>query len=153
MRQLRQTGWLPNRARMIVSSFLTKDLLIDWREGERIFMERLVDGDPASNLGNWQWVASIGTDSRSFVRIFNPFTQAKRFDPDGAYVRRWVPELAGIAGARVHEPWTMTYDEQERAGCRIGIDYPAPIVDHDAARRRALARYAAAASSQAAAST
>ncbi|HEX7346670.1 MAG TPA: deoxyribodipyrimidine photo-lyase [Candidatus Limnocylindrales bacterium] len=153
MRQLRQTGWLPNRARMIVSSFLTKDLLIDWREGERIFMERLVDGDPASNLGNWQWVASIGTDSRSFVRIFNPSTQAKRFDPDGAYVRRWVPELAGIAGARVHEPWTMTYDEQERAGCRIGIDYPAPIVDHDAARRRALARYAAAASSQAAAST
>ena len=142
MRQLRATGWLPNRARMIVASFLTKDLLIDWREGEHVFMERLVDGDPASNLGGWQWVASIGTDSRSFVRVFNPVTQAKRFDPAGDYVRRWVPELARVPGARVHEPWTMTTDEQVGAGCRIGVDYPAPIVDHAAARVRALARYA-----------
>lgn len=147
MRQLRRTGWLPNRARMIVASFLTKDLLIDWREGERHFMEHLVDGDPASNLGNWQWAASIGTDSRPFVRIFNPVAQAKRFDPDGVYVRRWLPELALVPDSRVHEPWTMSPDEQEAAGCRIGRDYPAPIVDHGAARRRALARYAAAVAS------
>ena len=145
MRQLRATGWLPNRARMIVASFLTKDLLVDWRDGERVFMERLIDGDPASNLGNWQWVASIGTDSRSFVRVFNPVTQAKRFDPDGDYVRRWVPELAGVPSLRVHQPWTMTSDEQIQAGCRIGVDYPPPIIDHAAARVRALARYAEAA--------
>jgi deoxyribodipyrimidine photo-lyase len=147
MRQLRATGWLPNRARMIVASFLTKDLLVDWREGERVFMEHLIDGDPASNLGNWQWVASVGTDSRSFVRVFNPVTQAKRFDPAGDYVRRWVPELARVSGERVHEPWTMTMAEQEAAGCRIGVDYPAPIVHHAAARKRTLTRYAAAAGS------
>ena len=147
MRQLGATGWLPNRARMIVASFLTKDLLIDWRAGERVFMERLIDGDPASNVGNWQWVASIGTDSRSFVRVFNPVTQAKRFDPDGDYVRRWLPELAQVPAARIHEPWTMTTAEQESARCRMGIDYPAPIVNHAAARVRALARYAEAAAS------
>ena len=144
MRQLGRTGWLPNRTRMIVASFLTKDLLIDWRTGERHFMTHLVDGDPASNLGGWQWAASIGTDSRPFVRVFNPMTQAKRFDPDGAYVRTWLPELARVPTARIHEPWTMSPDEQEAAGCRIGVDYPAPIVDHPAARERALARYAAA---------
>ena len=144
MRQLRRTGWLPNRARMIVASFLTKDLLIDWRAGERHFMTHLVDGDPASNLGGWQWAASIGTDSRPFVRVFNPVTQAKRFDPDGRYVRTWLPELARVPSGRVHEPWTMSREEQEAAGCVIGSDYPAPIVDHAAARERALARYAAA---------
>jgi deoxyribodipyrimidine photo-lyase len=132
---------------MIVASFLTKDLLIDWREGERVFMERLIDGDPASNVGNWQWVASIGTDSHSFVRVFNPVTQATRFDPDGDYVRRWVPELSRVPDARIHEPWTMTRDEQEMARCRIGVDYPAPIVDHAGARARALARYAEAVAS------
>ena len=147
MRQLRATGWLPNRARMIVASFLTKDLLIEWREGERAFMEHLVDGDPASNLGGWQWAASIGTDSQPFVRVFNPVTQAKRFDPDGVYVRRWVPELERVPEARVQEPWTMSVDEQAAAGCRIGVDYPAPIVDHAAARKRALMRYAEAAAS------
>ena len=145
MRQLTQTGWLPNRARMIAASFLTKDLLIDWRTGERHFMTHLVDGDPASNLGGWQWAASIGTDGRPFVRVFNPVTQAKRFDPDGVYVRTWLPELARVASARIHEPWTMSPDEQEAAACRIGADYPAPIVDHASARARALARYAAAA--------
>jgi deoxyribodipyrimidine photo-lyase len=148
MRQLRATGWLPNRARMIVASFLTKDLLIDWRDGERVFMVHLIDGDPASNLGNWQWVASIGTDSHSFVRVFNPVTQAKRFDPDGHYVRRWVPELGRVPATRIHEPWTMTDDEHERSGIRIGVHYPAPIVDHAAARVRALARYAEAAGDQ-----
>jgi len=144
MRQLRETGWLPNRARMIVASFLTKDLLIDWRAGERHFMTHLIDGDPASNLGGWQWAASIGTDSRPFVRVFNPVTQAKRFDPNGAYVRRWLPELASVPEQRVHEPWTMSPAEQEASGCRVGVDYPSPIVDHAAARQRALARYAAA---------
>jgi deoxyribodipyrimidine photo-lyase len=149
MRQLRGTGWLPNRARMIVASFLTKDLLVDWRAGERHFMTHLVDGDPASNLGGWQWAASIGTDSRPFVRVFNPVTQAKRFDPDGAYVRTWLPELARVPTARIHEPWTMSPAEQVDAACSIGFDYPAPIVDHAAARERALARYAAAVSAAA----
>jgi len=144
MRQLRQTGWLPNRARMIVASFLTKDMLIDWRAGERHFMTHLIDGDPASNLGGWQWAASIGTDSRPFVRVFNPTTQAKRFDPDGAYVRTWLPDLVHVPEGRIHEPWTMTPEEQVAAGCHIGVDYPAPIVDHASARERALARYAAA---------
>ena len=145
MRHLRSAGWLPNRARMIVASFLTKDLLIDWRAGERHFMTHLVDGDPASNLGGWQWAASIGTDSRPFVRVFNPVTQAKRFDPDGVYIRTWLPELARVPTARIQEPWTMSEAEQDAAACRIGVDYPAPIVDHAAARERALARYAAAA--------
>ena len=147
MRQLRQTGWLPNRARMIVASFLTKDLLIDWRAGERHFMANLIDGDPASNLGGWQWAASVGSDGGPFVRIFNPVTQAKRFDPDGDYVRRWLPELAGVDTDRIHEPWTLSDAEQVSAACRIGMDYPRPIVDHAAARRRALERYAAAANS------
>jgi deoxyribodipyrimidine photo-lyase len=145
MRQLRATGWIPNRARMITASFLVKDLLLDWRDGERHFMAHLVDGDPASNLGGWQWAASIGTDSRPFVRIFNPVTQAERFDPDGGYVRRWLPELADVPTQRIHQPWTMSPAEQESSGCRIGIDYPVPIVDHGEARQRALARYAAAA--------
>jgi len=145
MRQLRATGWIANRARMITASFLTKDLLVDWRAGERSFMKHLLDGDPASNLGGWQWAASVGTDSRPFVRIFNPVTQAKRFDPDGRYVRRWLPELADVPAKDIHEPWTMSPDEQESSRCRIGVDYPAPIVDHAEARRRALARYAAAA--------
>jgi deoxyribodipyrimidine photo-lyase len=144
MRQLHATGWIPNRARMITASFLTKDLLIDWRAGERHFMQHLVDGDPASNLGGWQWAASVGTDSRPFVRIFNPVTQAKRFDPDGRFVRRWLPELADVPAGRIHEPWTMSPDEQASSRCRIGVDYPPPIVDHAEARRRALARYAAA---------
>ena len=149
MRQLRSSGWLPNRARMIVASFLTKDLLIDWRAGERHFMTHLVDGDPASNLGGWQWAASIGTDSRPFVRVFNPVTQAKRFDPDGSYVRTWLPALAQVPTTRIHEPWTMSPAEQAAAACSIGVDYPAPIVDHAAARERALARYAAAAAAAA----
>ena len=145
MRQLSATGWIPNRARMITASFLTKDLLVDWRAGERHFMKHLVDGDPASNLGGWQWAASVGTDSRPFVRIFNPVTQAKRFDPEGRYVRTWLPELCDVPATRIHEPWTMSPEEEAASGCRIGVDYPRPIVDHGEARQRALARYAAAA--------
>jgi deoxyribodipyrimidine photo-lyase len=128
MRQLAATGFMPNRARLVAASFLTKHLLVDWREGERWFMRRLRDGDPAVNTGNWQWVASTGADAMPAFRIFNPTVQGRRFDPDGAYVRRFVPELAHVPAGHVHEPWT--------AGGVHG--YPAPIVDHDEARRRAL---------------
>jgi deoxyribodipyrimidine photo-lyase len=144
MRQLAATGWMHNRARMISASFLTKHLLTDWRVGEAWFMRRLVDGDVASNNGGWQWSASTGTDPQPYFRIFNPILQGRRHDPDGAYIRRWVPELAAVPTARIHAPWEMTPAEQADAGCRIGIDYPAPIVDHGEARARALAVYEAA---------
>jgi deoxyribodipyrimidine photo-lyase len=143
MRQLLASGWMHNRARMIAASFLTKDLLVDWRVGERHFMEHLVDGDLASNNGGWQWVASTGTDPQPYFRIFNPVAQGRRFDPDGAYVRRWLPELAAVPLVRLHEPWTMTPVEQAAAGCRIGLDYAAPVVDHALARARALDVYGA----------
>jgi deoxyribodipyrimidine photo-lyase len=136
MRQLRASGFVPNRARMIVASFLAKDLLIDPRLGEAEFMRRLTDGDPASNDGGWQWSAGTGTDPQPFVRVFNPVLQGQRFDPDGEYVRRWVPELRGIAGAAVHEPWTLPPGE------RAALEYPERIVDHAAARERALAAFA-----------
>ena len=142
MRQLVQTGWMHNRARMIVASFLVKDLLIDWRRGERHFMRLLLDGDPAANNGGWQWTAGVGTDAAPYFRVFNPVLQGKRADPHGAFVRRWVPELARVPDGYLHEPWTMPAEVQRAAGCRIGRDYPAPIVDHTAARSRALARYA-----------
>ncbi|HEU0244966.1 MAG TPA: deoxyribodipyrimidine photo-lyase, partial [Candidatus Limnocylindrales bacterium] len=130
MRQLRATGFVHNRARMIAASFLTKDLLVDYRLGEAEFMRHLTDGDVASNNGGWQWTASTGTDPQPSFRIFNPVLQGRRFDPDGSYVRRWVPELAEVPAARIHEPWTMTPAEQAAAGIRIGVDYPEPIVDH-----------------------
>jgi deoxyribodipyrimidine photo-lyase len=136
MRQLRATGWMHNRARMVAASFLCKHLLVDWRLGERWFMERLVDGDPASNNGGWQWSASTGSDAQPWFRIFNPVAQGERFDPDGAYVRRFVPELRGLAGASVHRPWDAPL---------AAPDYPAPIVDHATARERALAAYRSAA--------
>jgi len=141
MRQLRATGWMHNRARMIAASFLTKDLLVDWRVGERHFMEHLVDGDLASNNGGWQWTASTGTDPQPYFRIFNPVTQGKRFDPDGAYVRHWLPELASVPLGHVHSPWAMSALDQADAGCRVGMDYPSPIVDHAWARARALEAY------------
>ncbi len=144
MRQLAATGWMHNRARMIAASFLTKDLLMDWRAGEAHFMRELVDGDVASNNGGWQWSASTGTDPQPYFRIFNPVAQGRQHDPDGAYVRRWIPELADVPVARLHAPWEMTADEQRAARCRIGVDYPAPIVDHAEARARALAVYEAA---------
>ena len=136
MRELAATGWMHNRARMIVASFLTKDLHLDWRAGERWFMRRLVDGDPASNNGGWQWAASTGTDAQPFFRIFNPTSQGERFDPEGAYVRRWVPELAGLPGTSAHRPWDAP------AASRGG--YPSAIVDHARERAVALARYRAA---------
>jgi deoxyribodipyrimidine photo-lyase len=142
MRQLRREGWMHNRARLLVGSFLTKDLGIDWRWGERWFMRLLLDGDEASNNGNWQWIASVGVDPQpAFRRIFNPARQQQRFDPAGAYVRRYVPELRDVPDAFLAEPWTMPQEVQERARCRIGRDYPAPIVDHAQARRDALDRY------------
>lgn len=142
MRQLVQTGWMHNRSRMIVASFLVKDLLIDWRWGERFFMQHLLDGDPASNNGGWQWTAGVGTDAAPYFRIFNPTAQGQKFDPEGEYVRRWAPELAGIPAKYIHAPWTMPPSEQRRAGCVVGSDYPAPIIDHAFARERTLAAYA-----------
>jgi deoxyribodipyrimidine photo-lyase len=141
MRQLTTTGWMHNRARMIAASFLTKDLLIDWRWGERFFMQHLLDADHAANNGGWQWTAGTGTDAAPYFRIFNPVLQGKRHDPQGDYVRRWVPELARVPHRYVHAPWEMPPDVQREAGCRIGPDYPAPIVDHAWARERTLAAY------------
>jgi deoxyribodipyrimidine photo-lyase len=133
MRQLREEAWMHNRVRMIVASFLVKDLHLDWLRGADLFMDRLQDGDVASNSHGWQWVAGTGTDPAPYFRIFNPTTQGKRLDPDGDYVRRWVPELRRIEGAAVHEPW--------RLGGGPPFGYPAPIVVHDEERREALARY------------
>lgn len=145
MRQLRASGWMHNRARLVVGSFLTKDLQLDWRAGEAWFMRWLLDGDVASNNGNWQWIASVGVDpAPAFRRILNPALQQRRHDPDGAYVRRWVPELAGVPDELLAEPWRMSEQQQRAAGCRIGADYPAPVVDHAQERRRALERYRAA---------
>ena len=145
MRQLLREGWIHNRGRLIVGSFLTKDLGIDWRWGERWFMELLVDGDEASNNGNWQWIASVGVDPQPPARrLYNPSRQQERFDPDGIYVRRYVPELARVPDDYLAEPWTMPAEVQEASNCIIGSDYPAPIVDHAQARREALDRFAAA---------
>jgi deoxyribodipyrimidine photo-lyase len=141
MRQLNQTGWMHNRARMITASFLTKDLLIDWRWGERYFMQQLIDGDPAANNGGWQWSAGTGTDAAPYFRVFNPVLQGMKFDPAGEYVRRWVPELAGVPAAYIQEPWKMPAEIQNKLGFVPGSTYPAPIVDHALARRRALAAY------------
>jgi deoxyribodipyrimidine photo-lyase len=143
MRQLEATGWMHNRARMLAASFLVKDLLIDWRLGERWFMRQLVDGDPAANNGGWQWTAGVGTDAAPYFRIFNPVLQGMKFDPTGDYVRRWVPELAGLPDAWIHRPWEMPPEQARRAGLRLGKDYPFPIVDRSQARPRALAAYAA----------
>ena len=135
MRQLVATGWMHNRARLVTASFLVKDAGVDWRRGESVFLEHLLDADTQQNNGNWQWVAGVGTDAAPYFRIFNPTLQAKKFDPDGAYVRRWVPELSHLPNERIHEPWRAA--EQPP-------DYPAPILDHAEARARTLARYRAA---------
>jgi len=141
MRQLVETGWMHNRARMIVASFLVKDLLIDWRWGERFFMQHLLDGDPAANNGGWQWTAGTGTDAAPYFRIFNPTLQGKKHDPEGAYVRRWVPELRRVPDRYVHEPVKMPLPVQREVGCIVGQDYPAPVLDHAWARERTLAAY------------
>ena len=144
MRELAATGWMHNRLRLVTASFLVKDLLVDWRIGERHFRHLLIDGDIAQNAGNWQWVAGTGPDAAPYFRVLNPLTQARRFDPDGEYVRRWVPELAGLRGGSIHAPSELGPLELAGAGVVLGDTYPAPIVDHAAARVRALAAYAAA---------
>lgn len=141
MRQLRALGWMHNRVRMIAGSFLTKDLRIAWTEGERWFWDTLVDGDLASNAMNWQWVAGSGPDAQPFFRIFNPVRQGERYDPDGAYVRRWVPELEDLSAKYVHRPWEAPEAVLEEAGVVLGETYPDPIVDHADARERALGAY------------
>ena len=133
MRQLRAEAWMHNRVRMVVASFLVKDLHVDWGRGARWFMQHLVDGDLASNSHGWQWVAGTGTDPSPFVRVFNPVAQSKRFDADGDYIRRWVPELRAVSAPEVHEPWKL------EGGPPAG--YPMPIVDHATERQEALARY------------
>lgn len=139
MRQLWQTGWMHNRVRMVVASFLIKHLLIDWREGEAWFWDTLVDADLGSNAASWQWVAGCGADATPFFRIFNPMLQGQKFDPQGQYVKHYVPELAGLPIAYIHEPWRAPPDELKKAGIKLGTTYPLPIVDHNAARKRALA--------------
>lgn len=137
MRQLTTMGWMPNRTRMIVASFLAKDLLVHWQEGERHFMDWLIDGDPAANNGGWQWSAGTGTDAQPYFRIFNPVSQGQKFDPDGVYVRRWIPELRDVPDRYLHTPWEMSAPPGE---------YPPPIVDRSMARERALAAFKAAVS-------
>lgn len=141
MRQLWHTGYMHNRVRMITASFLIKDLMADWRIGERWFWDCLCDADPANNPMNWQWVAGCGADAAPFFRIFNPITQGEKFDPDGDYVRRWVPELARLPGKAIHAPWTLSKAELAQAGIVLGETYPLPIVDHADARDKALAAY------------
>ncbi len=143
MRELWQTGWMHNRVRMIVASFLCKHLLIPWQEGARWFLDTLVDADLASNQASWQWVAGSGADAAPYFRIFNPILQGQKFDPDGDYVRRYVPELAALPSAHIHSPWTAPKDVLAAAGVVLGKSYPLPMVDHAVARSRALAAYAA----------
>ena len=143
MRELWATGWMHNRVRMVVASFLVKHLLIDWRAGEAWFWDTLVDADPANNAESWQWVAGCGADAAPYFRIFNPVLQGRTCDPHGAYVRRWVPELAALDDTAIHAPWTASPLQLAAAGVRLGIDYPEPIVEHGAARRRALDALAA----------
>ncbi len=139
LRQLWATGTMHNRVRMIAASFLIKDLLIDWRDGERWFWDTLVDADIASNAASWQWVAGSGADAAPYFRIFNPLLQGEKFDPHGAYVRRWVPELAKLPDAFIHKPWQAPDEVLRHAGVALGRDYPHPMVDHGMARSRALA--------------
>ena len=142
MRELWATGYMHNRVRMIAASFLIKHLLIDWRRGESWFWDTLCDADPANNAASWQWVAGSGADAAPYFRIFNPVLQGEKFDPEGAYVKRWIPELSRLASGHIHSPWLAPSDALAAAGVEIGRTYPAPIVDHAAARGRALATLA-----------
>ncbi len=143
MRELSTTHWMHNRARMVAASFLTKDLHIDWREGEKWFERELADADLANNNGGWQWAAGSGTDAAPYFRIFHPVLQSKKYDPEGHYIRRYVPELSRVPAEKIHEPWTLSGEEQRASRCRIGIDYPAPILDHAAEREEALRMFEA----------
>jgi deoxyribodipyrimidine photo-lyase len=141
MRQLWRTGWMHNRVRMIAASFLIKDLLIDWRRGEAWFWDTLVDADLANNAAGWQWVAGSGADAAPYFRIFNPVSQGEKFDPNGDYVRKYVPELAKLPRRVIHAPWTADRATLAQAGVTLGKDYPKPIVDHAEARKRALSAF------------
>ncbi|TVR74972.1 MAG: deoxyribodipyrimidine photo-lyase [Sphaerobacteraceae bacterium] len=141
IRQLHSEGWMHNRGRMITASFLVKHLLVDWRAGEEHFMQHLLDGDPASNNGGWQWTAGTGTDAAPYFRVFNPILQSRRHDPSATFIRKWIPELTNVPDRFIHEPWTMSQSDQQESGCAIGADYPEPIVEHTFARQRALAAY------------
>lgn len=141
MRELWQTGWMHNRVRMIVASFLTKHLLLSWQEGERWFWETLVDADLANNAANWQWVAGCGADASPYFRIFNPILQGEKFDPQGEYVRHWVPELKNRSNTFIHQPWQAPSVELKQAGVILGKTYPLPLVNHDQARKLALEHY------------
>jgi deoxyribodipyrimidine photo-lyase len=138
MRELWHTGYMHNRVRMIVASFLTKDLLIDWRFGASWFLDTLVDADLASNSASWQWVAGCGADAAPYFRIFNPILQGEKFDPEGVYVKQWVPELKTVPAQWIHKPWMAT---QDKLGFSLGKAYPEPIVDHSEARKMALLYY------------
>jgi deoxyribodipyrimidine photo-lyase len=142
MRELWHTGWMHNRVRMITASFLTKHLLQPWQDGEAWFWDTLVDADLASNSGGWQWVAGCGTDAAPYFRIFNPVAQGERFDAGGAYIRRWLPQLARLPARLIHRPWEGTPLELAAAGVRLGVDYPNRLVDHGVARARALEAFA-----------
>jgi deoxyribodipyrimidine photo-lyase len=141
MRQLWQTGWMHNRVRMIVGSFLVKHLRIDWRKGEDWFWDTLCDADPANNAASWQWIAGSGADAAPYFRIFNPVLQGEKFDPDGTFVKRFVPELRNMPATHVHRPWTAPPELLDKASLRLGRDYPVPIVDHLAARAAALSAF------------
>jgi deoxyribodipyrimidine photo-lyase len=142
MRQLKQEGWMHNRGRLIVGSFLTKDLGLDWRKGEAHFMEWLLDGDVANNNGNWQWIASVGVDPAPlFRRLYNPTSQRKSYDPSGSYVKKYIPELKDVPDSLLSEPWKMSAEEQQKYNCTIGTDYPKPVIDHREARLATIERY------------
>ncbi len=141
MRQINHSGYMHNRLRMIAASFLVKDLHCDWRWGERYFAEHLNDYDLSANNGGWQWAASTGCDAQPYFRIFNPVTQSQRFDAQGKFIKKYLPELARLDAKHIHAPWQMSADEQQRVGCVIGRDYPAPVVDHAVARAIALALF------------
>ena len=141
MRQLWNTGWMHNRVRMVVASFLIKHLLIDWRDGEAWFWDTLLEADLAANAASWQWVAGTGADASPYFRVFNPFGQGEKFDPEGDYVREWVPELNELPKKYIHQPWTAPEDVLRKAGITLGEDYPEPIVEHRQARERVLEAY------------
>ena len=141
MRELWQTGWQHNRVRMVCASFLIKHLLTDWRVGEAWYWDTLLEADPASNAASWQWVAGSGADASPYFRIFNPFTQAEKFDPNGDYVRKYIPELAKLPRKYIHQPWIAPPDILSQAGVQLGKTYPKPIVDHKTARELALQSY------------
>jgi deoxyribodipyrimidine photo-lyase len=139
MRELWHTGGMHNRVRMVVASFLVKDLLIPWQKGEEWFWDTLVDADLANNAVSWQWVAGCGADAAPYFRIFNPTLQSQKFDPNGVYIRKWIPELRALDSAYIHSPWQVPTDVLEKAGIQLGMNYPFPMVDHGFARKRALA--------------